>query len=252
MKGLIICDDKRYDFLKVYLEDRGINFVSTYDELGLDVIIFPFKEKIDTVIFNDDFFKRLKKDILIFSGVENDYINEMTEKYGLKYCPLMSINSIKILNSIPTSEGVIYFILKNFNKTIFNSSSLVVGYGKCGKSISDRLVALGSNVSVIVNSDESKSQAISNKLDVININNIYKNKYDFIINTVPKHIINEESIKGIDNTVLIIDIASEPYGFSKELMIDKNYFQIGGIPGRVCPETAGNILGEYIFWRILK
>lgn len=250
MRGIIICDDNRYFFMKDYLENRGVKFVEKNE--SADFIVFPFKDDIDRVFFNEDYFMNLSKSTLIFSGIENEYIYNMALKNSLDYCSLMSVNSVRILNSIPTSEGVIYFILDKLDRTIFNSNSLVIGYGKCGKSISDRLIGLGSNVDIIVNSNESKSLAILNRLNIINFNEAIHKNYDFIINTVPKNLILADDINKINKDVLIIDIASEPYGFKKERMINKNYFQISGIPGEVLPKTAGEILGEYVFWRLIN
>lgn len=249
MKCLMIIDDTRYFYLKNYLVGKGIEFVTKEEKV--DIIIFPFREDIDKDFFNESYFKSLNN-VLIFSGYTNSFIKEMAIKYNLKYYPLMEVNSINILNSIPTSEGVIYFMLDKLEKTIFNSNGLIIGYGKNGKSIADRLWALGSNVSVIVNSEESKSLAISNKLQVVSVNSINKSKYDYIINTVEKRIISQEDAKNINNYTLIIDIAASPFGFDEKNMKDKLYFQISDISGKVCPKTAGEIIGEYIFWVIIN
>ena len=55
MYGLIIKDDRRYDYTKKYLEQNGFIIENKYND-KIDFILFPFKKNIDYQIYDEKFF----------------------------------------------------------------------------------------------------------------------------------------------------------------------------------------------------
>ena len=64
--GLIIKDDKRYDYTQKYLEKNGFIIQNKYDK-KIKFILFPFKENIDNIIYDKKFFSNLSKTKFIIS-----------------------------------------------------------------------------------------------------------------------------------------------------------------------------------------
>jgi len=107
MRGMIIKDDSRYYFLEKYLLQKNFTFTEENEPpANLDFLIFPFKENIDANIYNSDYFGKLKKDALVFSGVYNAYIDRMCQSSGLLYFAMMDDKGVAIRNAVPTSEEV--------------------------------------------------------------------------------------------------------------------------------------------------
>jgi len=72
-------------------------------------------------------------------------------------------------------------------------------------------------------------------------------KADLVLNTVPQCVINRRELTTAKNA-LIIDLASKPGGVDMEAAKDLGVKVIWalGLPGKVAPVTAGNIIKETI------
>ncbi len=247
--GKIIKDDTRYDYTQKFLEDKGIKFGD--ENSNLNFILFPFKEKIDNT-FDEKFFSNLSKDVLIFSGIENSYLKSVCKKNNLKYEALMNSDYISILNAIPTAEGIISYLIQNRKTTIANSNILIIGYGRCGKVLADKLLALGAKVFVNTLNKSDYAIAISHKIIPNPQIDFSQKNFDVIINTAPAQTISNEDFKLLPNETLLIDITS--VGFDIDIARKKNVksARFLSIPAKFALQTAGEILGEYIYKKVLK
>lgn len=249
LQGIILKDDKRYDYTEDYLKRLGYIFcqIEASPE-NLDFVIFPFMRDIDHNIYNEQFFAALKKDIFIFSGIKNEYLADKCAKHGLVYSVLMEDRAVTIKNAIPTSEGVISYLITNRLDTLANSCVLIIGYGTCGRDLSKKIRALGADVYALVRNREKEALAHADFVTPIYLDKLFHEKaFDIIINTVPGLVLTNEMLDKTENA-LLIDIASKPYGFDMEYAkkINKKSSLLSGIPGKYALRTAGEILGEYI------
>jgi len=245
MKGLILKDDSRYQYTEKHLQSKGYFLDSQTKPENLDFVIFPFMENVDETIYNNEFFASLRKNMPVFSGIRSTYLTEKCAENGIKYHVMMDDNSVKVKNAVPTSEGVIAYLVHGLIRTVENSKILVIGYGVCGRDLSLRLKSLGAHVYALVRNKEKEQLAHSDSITPIYLNELCT--FDAIINTVPENVLTDEMLKNTENA-LLIDIASKPYGFNMELALKLNSKSalLPGIPGKSSPQTAGEILGEYI------
>lgn len=155
-------------------------------------------------------------------------------------------------NAVATAEGTIQIILNNIKRNIEGSKVLVLGYGRCGKVISDKLNKLNAKVSTTYRSLGEQEYFEKNWIKGVIIDDLKKelkeNYYDVIVNTIPEKIINKDVIKYINATTLFIDIASNPGGIDKEEALKKEIKVIHelGIPGKKAPETSAQIIMELV------
>ena len=250
MEGIILKDDARYCHTEYYLRDRGCIFhkPDTPPE-NLDFIIFPFKEEIDKTAFGDKYFASLKNKTRIFSGVRNAYAAEKCGEYKLEYYAMMEDRGVQIKNAVPTSEGVIAYLISNSLCTAANSRVLVIGYGVCGRDLSLRLQSLGARVYALVRNREKECAAYADSITPVYQEQLNEQRFDVIINTVPAPVLTDETLERAGEA-LLIDIASKPYGFNMERAkkLNEKSALLPGIPGKYAVRTAGEILGEYILY----
>ena len=73
-------------------------------------------------------------------------------------------------------------------------------------------------------------------------------KADFIFNTVPVLILDEELLQHVKKDAIIIDLASYPGGtdFEAAKRLGLKAELALGLPGKVAPKSAGQILGKVI------
>jgi len=248
LRGIIIKDDKRYDHTQSYLERAGHVFCGHEAAAqSLDFVIFPFAAEVDKTTYNVDFFAALRSDTLIFSGIKHDWIDKNCRLLGLCYHVLMESRDVAAKNAVPTSEGVLAYLINNRDETIAGSRVLVVGYGICGRDLARRLGGLGADVTTLVRRELKEQEAQSDGFHAIYAAQFDTESYDIIINTVPQTILTPPMLEGRDGT-LFIDIASKPYGLDMDVCKRLNPLSalLSGIPGKHAVKTAGEILGEHI------
>ena len=164
--------------------------------------------------------------------------------------------SLTVLNSISTAEGVIFEIAGNTDKDIHGSKIAVIGYGKAGSAIARRLVALGAEVSVAARRESSRAQAFSESCKALELYEMSKNAKDFdiVINTVPARVLEEDFIKNLNKSCLVIEVASAPYGVDFEAAEKHGIrvLRVPGLPGRISPQSAGEAIAKTILGAVEK
>jgi dipicolinate synthase subunit A len=251
LNGIILKDDARYAYTENYLRRRGyiLNAAYTPPE-NLDFIIFPLKEDIDKSIYDDAYFAMLAKKAQIFSGLRNTYEASMSEKHGLAYNVIMEDHGVTVENAVPTSEGVIAYLIGNRDDTIANSHILVIGYGVCGRDLAKRLKALGADVHALVRNREKAISAYADSISPMYLDAVNSFHFDVVVNTAPEAVLADDTITRAGGA-LFIDIASQP-GFNMDLAksLNEKSASLQGIPGKYAVRTAGEMIGEYVHFKL--
>ena len=165
-----------------------------------------------------------------------------------KICVVDYFNSevFETKNALPTVEGALRLAMEHLIQTINGSTFAVLGYGRIGKLLSDRLIKLGGKVTVYARREESRATAELYGCKAEPISNIKCSIYDIVFNTIPSDVLTEV-VKNTD-PALILDLAPQSrLSQSRHL---KNcgieVTEAPSLPGRFFPITAGEILFECI------
>ena len=73
----------------------------------------------------------------------------------------MEKEEFAILNAIPTAEATIEIILKNTKKILQNSNCFIMGFGRIGKVLADRLKGLSAKVTCMITNEVERAWAIA-------------------------------------------------------------------------------------------
>lgn len=224
---------------------KGCNLSDIF--LESDIIIAPIPFSRDKkhvyskyfveVVSIESFMAKVTKDNIIFGGPFSEEVLANIKKIGAKVIDVTDIETFKMKNAIPTSEGVIAEIIHKLDCTIHGSKGLILGYGYCGKCLVKNLKDLGASVDIYTLNSIEERAVTNNTLNLVSDFHSSK-KYDYIINTIPKIIMEVEEI--LTCTELFIDI-TEAYEMDNDCFV-----KMRGIPGRFSPRTAGTIIGEII------
>lgn len=192
----------------------------------------------------------LKEHHIFIGGNIPSPIVELCKSKQIPCYDLMKDEKITILNAIATAEGTIMEAIKESDRNLHGSNSLVLGYGRCAKVLADKLKGLGAIVTVAARSKEALAYAQAAGHQAVHLSNIkcILPSFQFIFNTIPALILDSASLELVDKSVTIIDIASAPggldYEHAKDLKINAKLCL--GIPGKVAPRTSANILSTEI------
>lgn len=253
----LIGGDNRLRILKENLEKSGY----TVDTLGLFENDFADIASSETVVLPVPTTKDGK---YVFAPLTNKKIPLSFVESQISNCQLIlccnfsfknsrcvdynALDSYALLNAVPTAEGAIKLAIENTPFTLWKSKVLVIGFGRVGKILAQRLSALGCKVTVSARKpmDFAMIDALgycfvdTTKLDDLTLD------YDIIFNTVDFEVLKEKSLRETSCRCLI-DLSSKG-GFNLTLANECGITAVKapGLPGIIATETAGKILSETI------
>ncbi len=240
---------KQLDKENFYVETLGLYPDDNGEIENADVILLPVPTTKDrqTVYCPLSNQKIYLNDIK--EKVQNQLILCCNYKFeGKNYIDYNTLDSFALLNAVPTAEGAIALAINETDFTLWKSKVLVVGYGRVGKIVADRLKALGADVTVSARKTRDFATLLALGFKYINTEtlcDIYLD-FDIIFNTVDAEILNDSALQNCPAD-LIIDLSSKGgfnLNFAKALGIKA--YKPGGIPGICAPKTAGKILAQTV------
>lgn len=182
-------------------------------------------------------------------GVAKPVIKGLVAQYGLSLIETAEIDEIAILNSIPTAEGAIQVAMENTVITIHASRCLVLGLGRCGTTLVQKLVALGAKVTASSRSPQDLARAVALHAEPLPLANLHQRiDFDLIFNTIPAMVLSRSYVRLLHGETVIVDIASGPGGTDFQAAEQLGILAIHALslPGKVAPKTAGAILIKHI------
>jgi dipicolinate synthase subunit A len=235
--------------------------IQEVDFSHIDAVILPVpgtnhEGQIDTIFSNEKVY--LKEEMLkatpahctIYSGITNDYLNQLVQNTNRKLVQLFERDDVAIYNSIPTVEGTIMMTIQHTDFTIHGSKVAVLGLGRVGMSVARTFAALGAKVKVGARKSEHLARISEMALTPFHLSNLEKevSDADICINTIPYPILTAGVISKLPSHCLIIDLASKPGGTDFRYAEKRGIKAIlaPGLPGIVAPKTAGQIVANVL------
>jgi dipicolinate synthase subunit A len=256
-KYCILGTDSRSNYLRELYKEEGKKLV---DYISADYVITSIPFTRDNIKLNNEdiIIEELisnSVDKIIFSGSISDEIKEKFKINNIKFYDVLDNEKVTILNSIPTSEGAILEAIKMSDITLCNSNVLVMGYGNIGKILSKMLLGIGCNVYVEARKEKDIVSIISMGYKGINLKDLdsYLYKFDYIFNTIPYLILDNNRLDLVKKDCCIIDLASNPGGIDFEYAnnIGLKVKWALALPSKVAPKSAAIYIKEEID-RIIK
>lgn len=190
------------------------------------------------------------KKIVFVGGVTEDIKNQAKRNEILLY-DYLGREELAVLNAIPTCEGALELAMRELLITLHGAKVLVIGNGRIGRMLSDDLSALHAKVTVSARSPKDFAWITSKGLSYLNTNDLIGklSDFDLIINTVPALVLGVGELRSINESCLIIDLASNAGG------VDFDYAEKIGIraihalslPGKVAPISAATAIKSTIY-----
>ena len=255
-KVCIVGGDSRLKSVKHLLEKQNffVNTLGLYpDDKGdislSDVVILP----VPTTRDGETVFTPLTNRIIplseIYDHTDNQLILCCNYNFQNRHCiDYNTLDSYALLNAVPTAEGAIKIAIESTDFTIWKSNILVIGYGRVGKILADRLKNLGANVTVSARKPKDFASLDALGFNYINteaIPTLYMG-YDIIFNTVDAIVLHDYTLKNLPCS-LLVDLSSKG-GFNLDYAkaLGLNAMKAPALPGKVAPKTAGKILAQTV------
>lgn len=269
---IIIGGDKRSRYLNQYLCDAGF---STYcfglspgeqlwqlaEALRGDyvAVILPLPLSKDGIHVHMpltscslplDFLRgKLRPDIPVFGGMFPKHFSEQLLADGIRFTDYYD-EEVIVRNAVLTAEGTVCVLRAYTNAEIATLRFAVMGYGRVAKATVQELQAKGATVCVAARKAEALCAARHAGAQAVPLSAFLLSPggYDVIVNTVPAQIFGRAALAKTKEDVLLIDVASAPFGFDFEAAqsLARTAIQAQSLPGKYFPQAAAQIVGEKI------
>ncbi len=198
---------------------------------------------LNCVLSIEEFKNNITKNNILFAGCIPKEILDICKQKNITVYDYMENNHLAIYNSIATAEGAIAEAIINQPTNLHLSNCLVLGFGRCAKTLANKLKGLLAKVSICAIDEDSRSEANAygyNSFDFSQLKNKIKD-FKYIFNTIPSIILDENILPFVDSDVFILDIAR---GVDMDFCKDKhiNAKLSLGIPGRFSPKSSADAL----------
>lgn len=270
---VIIGGDERLAYAAQYLKDYGHD-VSAYandaacglgaagcaglrDAMSGERIIFgiPFSRDGETVfaplggekISIEDVIAAVEPSHVIFGGKFGDFMLSVAKR-GAKCHDYLLREDFALYNADVTAEAVVSVLMNNLPVILKGTRCLVMGYGRIGKSLSDKLAALGADVTVSARKCADFAAITLRGYESVRTGEKIDNarKYDFIVNTIPHKVLGITSFAELRKDCLVVDASAYP-GFVDAAEAEINGIKVMGafsLPGKYAPMTSGRIIAD--------
>lgn len=176
---------------------------------------------------------------------------DLAARRGLTMHDYFAREELIVANAVPTAEGAIQIAMEELPITIHGARALVIGYGRLGRALSQRLAGLGAKVSVAARKFADLAWAESCGYGIEHTGQLegWLCCYDLVVNTVPARILSEEDLEDLRPGCLVIDLASKPGGVDRKAAdrLGRQVIWALSLPGKVAPVTAGGAIRSTIY-----
>jgi len=244
VKYVIIGGDNRFECLERILKARGETAVRIPEDAvnagrlaGADVVVMNCPAKgegaVETVLRHAPVLARI-----CTCGPKSPEIQDC------RIADLWQDETLKCENAYLTAEGAVSAVMQAGLKSIRELRCLMVGWGRIGRALTELLVGMGASVAVASRSAAGRNRAIERGAQGLDTDHLRLNGFDVVFSTPPALVIDDKILKKAKRDVMILDLASPPYGVDLKAAWDLGIraWREPGIPGRYCPESAANAI----------
>lgn len=253
MKKTILCvnnQDARQRYLaRMLMEDGGSVVLCEEfcpDIGGYDVVLLPVRlAGLDL----EEITQKLREGQKVFGGnFPEEFKNACMEKRVRCY-DYMKEETIAVRNAVAAAEGAVAEAIQLGDENLHGNRSLVIGYGRCGRILADKLQGMKSEVTILEEDEQKRAKAEAYGFKILRSSReIAKGDYTYLFNTVPALLLDKMRLEECKNHIVIIDIASGTGGVDYEYCKERGIRAklCPGLPGKYAPKSSAGILYEYV------
>lgn len=264
---LILGKEERQKYLFQMLCSRGqtVTFCDSWLDGGYDAVLLPAAKTAD---YLERIADKLQAGEYVFGCNFPAEIVEYKRRQGIFFIDYMKEEGAAYTNAAATAEGAVVEAVLAGDETLFGKEMLVMGYGRCGQILAQRLQALGGKVTVFDKDREKLAMAESYGLKAVCADGlrqhfvrsdrqkngaehrleVFWGRFAYIFNTIPALVLDAGRLSHVRRDVVLIDIASKPggidYGYCERNCLAAKL--CGGLPAKYAPKSAAELLMKVI------
>lgn len=252
--------DDGYDVVTWGLDPGGTVSVPLHEALARECLIFPLPvcrngmlnlPLTDSLLSEEVIWPKLSPQQLLLGGMTAELSPRLREQYGLTMLDYYQREELQVANAVPTAEGAIQLAMEHTEHTVHGSSCLVMGCGRIGKALAQRLHGLGAKTAVSARqySDLAWIDACGWESLKTNALQGHIGRFDLIFNTIPACVLDAGLLRELKPSSLVIDLASAPGGVDAAAArsLSRQVIAAPGLPGKAAPFSAAVAVRDSIY-----
>lgn len=187
---------------------------------------------------------------LTLAGSVPFWVHARAVQNNLHLIDYLARDELAIRNAVPTCEGALQLAMEQTDYTIQHANCLVIGYGRIGALLAQKLQALNAQVTVSARSPRDFARIETRGMKTLDTRHLagHLAEFSIIFNTVPAPVLGAAELSGLTAPCLVVDLASMPGGVSSEAKPPSGcrIMHALSLPGKVAPLTAAHAIHDTI------
>ncbi len=194
--------------------------------------------------------KLLVKGGTVFTGNVCEALEKVCDENGFRLVNYLEQEELALKNAVLTAEGAVAIAVNESPFSVCGTSVLITGYGRIAKVLAEYLTAMGGKVTVACRKPSARSMAEEygcRAVDITDKEAFFRavSEAAIIFNTVPFGIFSDAETAAMKKDTLYTELASVD-GICGEIPSRIKYITARGLPGKVSPIAAGEIIAETV------
>ena len=232
-----------------YALERELICSAAPDFDGSDGVILPLPAEKNGALFapfsdkKQDFstiFAEIPPKTRVFAGKASHGLRGLCAEKGLILHDYFLREDFTLRNARLTAEGAISLLMSAAPQALLGRRVLIYGFGRIGRALARRLLALETKVTVCVRDPLQRMEA--RMLGCADADFSARPEADYVLNTVPLPHLSAEEFPGC----ICLELASPPYGFEPG-SIGSAVMDGAALPGRYAPRSAAEAIRDTIY-----
>ncbi len=196
-----------------------------------------------------DLFRRLKPFQLVLAGQVKPAQRREAEACGLHLEDYFLREELTVANAAATAEGAVQVAMENMDRSLLGRDCLVLGFGRIGKLLSNRLHGLGARVTATARKPEDLAWIRAYGWRALETGALdgALGSFGAVFNTVPSLILTRPLLAQLPRECVCVDLASVA-GIDQTAAADLglNCVWARSLPGRLVPRTAAAVIRDAV------
>lgn len=188
---------------------------------------------------------------ILCAGKLSDTAAACAMEAGAQVEDIMLRQDFAVGNAAITAEGALGLLISGSDKTLWRRKALVLGWGRIGSILAQRLRAMGADVYAAARKSRDRAMARAMGCHGIGFDELEGRvaDFDYIINTIPARVLSDAALCCVRDDALLLELASQPGGFDRNLVENIGIRTIcaPGLPGKCAPYGAAELMREAIY-----
>ena len=193
----------------------------------------------------------LLREKLVLAGNAGEALKELAALHQVELLDYFHREEVQIANAVPTAEGAVAVAIEATDITLQGARCLVIGAGRIGTLLAQRLSALGADVTVSARKQEDLAwiRAFGWKTVETGTLEMVLREMDVVFNTVPARILDRSRLALLKEDGVVIELASAPGGFdpAEAKALGVTAVSAGGLPGKTAPAAAAAVIRDAVY-----